>query len=269
MTDQKTFTDERRYEIVQRVREKRRVQVADLAETYAVSAETIRKDLTTLQEAGFIRRTHGGAVPVERSATELGVRKRTMFTAEKHVIAARALAHVPTSGSIFIESGSTSLLLAELLPDDAELTVFTNSLPTAISLAERPKTNITVVTLGGRVRPLTLGEVDNFALRSLREIHVDVAFLGTNGVSALHGLTVPDNAEAEVKRAALGISHRTVLLTDRSKIGTVSLWRYGSVEDIDIIITSEVADAAEIEAIRAAGVSVELTENSPSNSDRT
>ena len=232
MTDEKVFADERRYDILQRVRSAGRVEVTALAVDFGVSTETIRQDLNSLQESGVVRRTHGGAVPVERTLVEPRVTERTTFTAEKRQIAAAAAAHLPASGSIFIESGSTSLLLAESLPVDSSLTVFTNSLPIAMLLSQRP--NLTVITLGGRVRPVTLGEVDSFALRSLREIHVDAAFLGTNGLSVEHGLTTPDQSEADVKREMLRIGTHTVLLADRSKIGTVSLWRYGSVTDIDI-----------------------------------
>ena len=73
--------------------------------------------------------------------------------------------HVPDSGAIFIESGSTTSRLGTVLPADRDLTVYTNSLPLALALA--PRENITVITLGGRVRAVTLGEVDNFAQRSL------------------------------------------------------------------------------------------------------
>lgn len=256
MTDQKVFADERRYEILQRARAEGRVEVAALAAEYLLTAETIRKDLTVLHEMGVVRRTHGGAVPVERSVNEPQMTERTTFSAEKRAIAAKALSHVPATGSIFIESGSTSQILAELLPQDSSLTVFTNSLPTALVLAPRP--NLTVITLGGRVRPVTLGEVDSFALRSLREIHVDAAFLGTNGVSLKNGLTTPDQPEADVKREMLRISNRTILLADRSKIGTVSLWRYGSLHDVDVIITSARANPNDIKAIRDTGVDVEL-----------
>jgi hypothetical protein len=87
-----------------------------------------------------------------------------------------------------------------------------------------PRENITVITLGGRVRAVTLGEVDNFAQRSLREIFVDVAFLGSNGVSLEHGITTPDAAEADIKRLILKAAKKRVLLADHSKVGVTSVW---------------------------------------------
>ncbi|MGO3152804.1 MAG: DeoR/GlpR family DNA-binding transcription regulator [Galactobacter sp.] len=238
--DGKRFGDERRYEILQKVRVDGRVEVASLATEYGVSTETVRQDLNQLQDSGMLRRTHGGAVRVEKSLAEQAVAERTSFSDEKRRIAEAAVRLVPETGSIFIESGSTLQLLADSIPQDYELTVFTNSLPAAVSMAAKP--SLTVVTLGGRVRRLTLGEVDNFALRSLEEIHVDVAFLGTNGLSIEQGLTTPDSAEAEVKRRTLSVGTQTVLLADRSKVDAVSVWRYGAVEDLDVLVMSTGVD---------------------------
>lgn len=252
----KIYADERRYEILHRARAEGRVSVVAMSAKYGVSRETIRQDLNVLQSSGLIRRTHGGAVPVERIGTEPLVTERVEFTAEKRAIATAAAHHLPMSGSIFIESGSTSQMLAEMIPDGAALTVFTNSLPIAMLLVQRPM--LTVNTLGGRVRPVTLGEVDSFAIRNLQEVHVDVAYLGTNGISVDNGLTTPDQSEADVKREMLQVGDRTVLLADRSKFGQVALWRYGSVTDIDLLIADIGTDAAEVERIRASGTIVEL-----------
>lgn len=252
----KVYADERRYGILRRARTEGRVSVLALSEAYGVSRETIRQDLNALQQSGLIRRTHGGALPVERIGAEPPVNERREFTGEKRAIAAAAARHLPPSGSIFIESGSTSLLLAEMIPEGSALTVFTNSLPIAMLLVQRPL--LTVITLGGRVRPITLGEVDSFAIRNLQEIHVDAAFLGTNGVSAENGLTTPDQAEAEIKREMLQVGDRSILLADRSKFGTVALWRYGTVSDLDLLITDAGSDAKEIELIRSGGTEVEL-----------
>jgi DeoR family fructose operon transcriptional repressor len=138
-----------------------------------------------------------------------------------------------------------------MLPENRQLVVITNSLPAALALAARP--GYTVITLGGRVRDVTLGEVGQFALRSLQELSVDIAFLGSNGISVQRGLTTPDAAEADVKRAIITAAARRVLLADSSKIGAVALWRYGSVSDIDLLITDAGAADADIAALRSAG----------------
>ncbi|WP_240183589.1 DeoR/GlpR family DNA-binding transcription regulator [Microbacterium paraoxydans] len=236
----KLYAEERRHLIVRLAREAGRVEVARLAERFGVTPETVRQDLNALQRSGLLKRMHGGAVPVERSLYEARISERREFSAEKESIAEAALALVPVTGSIFLESGTTATFLAERLPPSRDLTVFTNSLPIALLLA--PRTDLTVITLGGRVRAVTLGEVDSFAIRSLRDIHVDVAFLGTNGFSVPHGLTTPDQSEAEFKRETLRVGETTVLLADRTKLGQASVWRYGELDAIDVLVTSPHAE---------------------------
>jgi len=248
MATERMYAAERHQAIIDWGEERGRVDVRELAGELGVSVETVRKDLSALQSMGLMRRVHGGAVPVNRLSFEQQISSRTEWSEEKERIAVAALEYVPESGTIFVESGSTTSRLGEHLPDDRDLTVYTNSLPLALALA--PREGITVITLGGRVRAVTLGEVDNFAQRSLREIFVDVAFLGTNGVSLDHGLTTPDAAEAEIKRLVLKAARQRVLLADHSKIGATSVWRYGDIEDIDVLITDEIprATAADIQA---------------------
>ncbi len=87
-----------------------------------------------------------------------------------------------------------------------------------------------MLAVGGRVRPRSLACVDDWALDALSKLRVTVAFLGTNGLSVENGLTTPDPAEATVKRATLSIAQHTVLLADHSKVGEVSLLRYGELD---------------------------------------
>jgi DeoR family fructose operon transcriptional repressor len=117
---------------------------------------------------------------------------------------------------------------------------------------------LTVSTLGGRVRPLTLAEVDDLAARALAEINVDVAFLGANAISIDRGLTTPDPAEAAVKHLMLASARRRILLADHSKVGKVSLCKHADLSDIDLLITDTGLPKAELRALRATGLEVEL-----------
>ncbi|AHH95371.1 DeoR/GlpR family DNA-binding transcription regulator [Kutzneria albida] len=230
------YARERQRQIVRLARDVGRVDVAPLSAELGVTPETIRRDLTTLEEHGLLRRVHGGAIPVELWGLEDQLAAReVVMTQEKARIAEAALAELPEQGAILIESGSTPARFAELLPRDRELTVITPALPVAQLLAARP--NLTVLTLGGRVRSTTLGEVDGWAVQRLREVYADVAFLGTNGLSATRGLTTPDHAEAELKALMLRAARHRVLLVDHSKIGVVRLHRYGDLGDVDVVIT--------------------------------
>lgn len=230
------YAEERQQEILRRAREAGRVDVVRLAEELSVTSETIRRDLTALERVGVIRRVHGGAIPVERLGFEPALAARdAVMTQEKERIAKAALAELPEDGAVIIDAGSTTGRLADLLPVDRELTVVVNAPPLAVSLVARP--NLTVIMLGGRVRPRTLATVDDWNLRMLSQIHVDVAFMGANGVSAERGFTTPDPAEASVKRAMIAAARRAVVLADHTKVGNDYFARFADVPDIDTLIT--------------------------------
>lgn len=243
------YAEERQQHIVDRARREGRVDVAELAAELAVTGETIRRDLSVLERHGLLRRVHGGAIPVERLGFEPAWAARdAVLGAEKDRIAKAALGEVPEEGSILLDAGTTTARLAEILPVDRQLTVLTNALPIASSLAGRA--NLTVLFIGGRVRSRTLACVDPWALEALAGSYVDVAFLATNGMSVRRGLTTPDQAEAAVKKAMVAAARRTVLLADHTKAGCDHFARFAELSDVDLLITDSGLDAqtaAEIE----------------------
>jgi DeoR family fructose operon transcriptional repressor len=249
------YAEERQAAIVTRARANGRVEVAELAETFDVTPETVRRDLTALERAGVLRRVHGGAIVVDLFGFEpaLAVRE-SVHTEQKLRIAEAALRFVPEEGAIALDAGSSTSRLAELLPTDRELTVVTNSLPIASLLAARP--NLTVHLVGGRVRGRTLATVDQAALAYLRSVFVDVAFLGTNGFSVERGLTTPDPAEAAVKAALIAAARQSVLLADHTKFGTDHFAHVADLADIDVLVTdTELPDEAAVD-LAAAGPEV-------------
>jgi DeoR family fructose operon transcriptional repressor len=251
------FAEERHQEIVRRAREIGRVDVATLSIELDVTPETVRRDLTALERAGLLRRVHGGAIAIERFGVEPAVAAReAVLTAEKGRIGKAALDELPVDGAIVIDAGTTTRQLVELLPPEVELTVVVNSPPLATVLARYP--NVTVMMLGGRVRGRTLAAVGDWGLAALSTIHVDVAFMATNGVSVERGLTTPDPTEAAVKRAMIAAARRTVLLADHTKIGNDYFARFGDLADVDTYITDTDADAELVEEIADAGPRVVL-----------
>ena len=246
------YPEERQQWIVEHARSVGRVEVATLADDLDVTTETIRRDLKVLERHGLLRRVHGGAIPVERLGFEPGLAARdVVLTAEKERIAKAALAELPAEGSILLDAGTTTARLAEALPLDRELVVLTNGLPIAMSLAARP--NLTVLLVGGRVRGRTLASVDSWALQALADSYVDVAFLGTNGVSVERGLTTLDTTEAAVKRAMVTAARRTVVLADHTKVGNDHLARFADLDDIDVIVTDSGVESEDAERLRSRG----------------
>ncbi|MFC0105715.1 DeoR/GlpR family DNA-binding transcription regulator [Kibdelosporangium aridum] len=246
------YAEERQLAILELARGRGRVEVTALADEFAVTSETIRRDLTTLEHYGVIRRVRGGAVLAEPLGFEPEVSERdTVMIEEKERIAKAALAELPQEGAILLDAGTTTARMAYVLPTDRELTVVTQSVSIALSLATRA--NITTMLVGGRLRSRTLACVESWAVQALRETFVDVAFIATNGLSIECGLTTPDLAEAVVKRAAMASARRLVLLVDHTKVGDDCLVRFAELSDFDTVITDTGIDSRVADQIAAAG----------------
>ncbi|WP_326753209.1 DeoR/GlpR family DNA-binding transcription regulator [Streptomyces hirsutus] len=249
------YAPERQQEILRLARDSGRVDVVSLAVQFQVTAETIRRDLKTLDRAGVVRRVHGGAIPVGRLDFEPDLAERETTAAdEKDRIARAALAELPDEGTMIVDAGSTVALFAAALPVEFSLTVVTHSLPTAARLADHPGIQLHLV--GGRVRHRTRAAVDAWALRAYSEIRADVLFVAANGFSTEHGLTTPDLAEAAVKRAAMAAARRVVLLADSSKHGQEHFARFGGLNDVDLLITDSGLSPEDALAIERGGTEV-------------
>ncbi|MDQ1010208.1 DeoR family fructose operon transcriptional repressor [Streptomyces sp. V4I23] len=249
------YAAERQQEILRLARDGGRVDVLSLAESFQVTAETIRRDLKSLDRAGLVRRVHGGAIPAGRLDFEPDLAERESTAAdEKDRIAQAALGELPEEGSVILDAGSTVGRLASAFPLDRSLTVVTHALPVAARLADHPGIDLHLV--GGRVRHRTRAAVDAWALRAYSEIHADVVFIGANGYSADGGLTTPDLAEAAVKRAQIAAARRVVLLADSAKYGQEHFARFGDLSDVDLLITDSGLAPKDAAAIEAAGTEV-------------
>jgi DeoR family fructose operon transcriptional repressor len=157
-------------------------------------------------------------------------------------------------GSLILDGGTTTAALAELLPTDRRLLVVTNAVPIAARLAHAP--GITVQMLGGRVRGVTQCTVGEEAGRKLADLRVDVAFMGTNGITIPHGFTTPDEAEAAVKRAMVRAGQRVIVLADSSKLNRETLVRFAAPEDVDVLVTDDGADQETLAVLDKAGIEV-------------
>ena len=246
------YAAERQQRIMAQARSAGRVEVAALADSLGVAAETVRRDLTALERRGSVRRVHGGAIPVERLELEPTLAARSSrLTDVKRRIAARVLDELPTGGTVLLDSGSTTLAVVQLLPPDLDLTVVTNSVAAASALSTHP--GVTLYLLGGRVRGITGAAVGEWATAALDGLVVDLAVLGTNGISAARGLTTPDQAESLVKAAMVRSARRVLVATDSSKAGDDHLHRFATLAEVDLVVTdADLADDVAAE-LRAAG----------------
>ncbi len=236
--------EERQHRILALARAEGNVDVAKLAADLAVSPETVRRDLRVLERHGLIRRTHGGAYPMETAKFETSLAMRTKRSVpEKRRIAAAAADLLGDAETVFVDEGFTPQLIAEALPPTRPLTVVTASLTTAAWLAS--STPATVLLLGGRVRGRTLATVDHWATRMLGDLVIDLAFVGANGISREFGLTTPDPAVAAVKGQVVRRARRRVFAGIHTKFGVSSFCRFADIADFETIVTDSALPTAE------------------------
>lgn len=246
---------ERQRLILSTARNEGYTDVAKLVADLAVTAETIRRDLRVLERRGLLRRTHGGAYPVETARFETNLETRSIrHLGEKRRVAMAAVERLEDAETIFIDEGFTPQLIAEALPADRPLTVVTASLGTAAVLAH--KISISVMLLGGRVRGRTLATVDFWGTNMLAGLRIDLAFVGSNGISREHGLTTPDPAVAEVKAQVVRASRRRVFVGVNEKFGVSSFCRFASVPDLEAIVTDAKLSDAEAQLYSRLGPQV-------------
>ena len=234
-----------------------KIDIASASRLLNASSETIRKDLIALHEERQLRRVHGGALPLQTMAFERRVEQRTDHYEEKRRIAEEALNELPPEGAIFLDSGSTTRILAEMLPGDLELTCFTNSIAVAQVLFSQP--SITCYLLGGRTRGVSGATVGTWALETLSNLMVDVLFAGTNAISFDRGLATPDGDEADIKQAMLMHAKRRILLADHSKFGQDAMFRYAGFDDLDLIITGKELPGEKRSILEERGIEVEYS----------
>jgi DeoR family fructose operon transcriptional repressor len=233
------------------------VDVADLAQRYGVTTETIRRDLSDMQGRRLLRRVHGGAVPIERMNHEPMVDAREMANAEEKLrIATVAAEEIPESGSVIIDSGSTGQRLANVFPIDRDVHVVTNSLITALTLSRRGLRDLTV--LGGSVRTSRLAMVDDVTRAELRSMAIDVLFISCDGLSFAHGLTTPYREEHTLKKAMIQCAHRVVALVDQSKFGNAQMFAFAAFEDIDVLVTDDRVEPEAVEFLTGHGIDVRV-----------
>lgn len=252
------YAQERQQSILSTARSRGRVEVGSLADELGVTVETVRRDLTALERLGVLRRVHGGALPVERLGLEPNLEARQAQHADsKRRIGTRAVQEINDGDTVLLDSGTTTLAIAQALPVDMRLTVITNSVAIAARLADRDRTEL--MMLGGRVRRRTGAAVGEWLTHSLTDVTVDVAFVGTNGFTVEHGLTTPDQAEAAAKRSMAAAARRLVCVSDSSKAGQVHLHRFAATADMALLISDDTLDDDTVQDFEDVGVEVART----------
>ena len=251
-------TYERRQSLIQLLQRQPGLRVPELAESLGVSRGTIRNDLDALEEEGILYRVYGGAVLTKQPSffdSSFGLRFRERAQA-KLLIAREAAKLVTDGGSIFLDASTTVYYLAQQLYQYHRLRVLTNGIDVARLLAKDP-TN-TVVLLGGVLNPEGSSVSGNFGEQSIRNLHVEKAFVSCSGLSLERGMTDVHLAEAELKSLAIASAREIIALVDSSKIGEEDLTPFATVDQIAHLYTDTGISETWAKQLKNAGIPVTI-----------
>jgi DeoR/GlpR family transcriptional regulator of sugar metabolism len=234
------FAQERQSAIATALREQGRVEVTALAAQHGVSEDSIRRDLRLLCARGLVQKTHGGAVALQVTALPMAQRS-DVKAGPKRAIAKAAAARVQAHQTVFIDSGTTALALAQALAAGAAprpLTVITAALDVALLFSADAA--VQLVLAGGDWSPVTRAFFGPLAEAAMRAHRADWAFLGACAVHPRLGLSASHAGDADLKRAMLAAARQRVLLVDASKFDLVQPHAVAGLDQLDLVISDVV-----------------------------
>ncbi|MDT8718586.1 DeoR/GlpR transcriptional regulator [Clostridium sp. 19966] len=248
------FGEERKAQIINLLKLQGDVKVSNLADTYKVSEVTIRKDLQELEEEGLIKRVHGGAVLVHNTKFEpTFYEKVDKFIEEKIAIGKQAASMVEDGDTVALDGGTTNLQIARNIRAN-NLTVITNSLDIAIELSNNHSNE--VIVIGGTLRSHTRALIGPIASSILKNVRVDIAFVGANGISLDYGITTPNMNEAQTKREIIESAERVIIVCDHSKFSEVCFAKITDFDKIHYIVTDSKLDEGVRKEFREKGIRI-------------
>ena len=212
------------------------ILVTDLSERLQVSSVTIRKDLTELERAKKLYRSHGRAILINPYINNRNVNvKEKLCIDEKRIIGKVAASMITHDDSILIASGTTVHALARSIEADHKLTVITASLQVSELLSGQE--NIDIIQLGGMLRHSSLSVVGNYAESILSNFFCSKLFLGVDGIDLDFGITTTDMREANLNQVMMRTAQKTIVLADSSKFGRRGFSKIADMDEIDLITT--------------------------------
>ncbi|MGD9508624.1 MAG: DeoR/GlpR family transcriptional regulator [Geminicoccaceae bacterium] len=228
-------SDERRTQIVDLVRQQGFVTIDALAQRFAVTPQTVRRDINALCEQSVLQRHHGGAALASSVENIAYLERQVLNSEEKRRIAAMVAEHIPHHASLFINIGTTTEEIAKQLMRHVGLRVITNNLNVAALLSGKSDFQVTVA--GGVVRARDRGIVGEATIDLIRQFRVDYGVIGISGIDLDGTLLDFDYQEVRVAQAIIANSRQVFLAADHSKFGRNAMVRLGSLDDVDALFT--------------------------------
>lgn len=238
---------ERERLILQRLQASGRVLAAELAAEFNTSEHTIRRHLRDLADAGHCKRVYGGALLASPANQPAAVRMREH--ADRKAALARAAASIVQPGQVvLLDAGTTNVAIAAALPENAGLTVVTNSPKACVRLAGRP--GFDVILIGGRIAERAGGSLGATALLQVQQLKADLCFLGACALDPLEGIAAFDAEDAELKRAMLKASGQIAIAMTSEKLMTAAPYIVAPASTIDYLVVEADLPAERLDALR-------------------
>jgi DeoR/GlpR family transcriptional regulator of sugar metabolism len=256
-SDPRPLAEQRRRKILDVLEQEGQITVRDLVEKFSISAVTARGDLDALCSSGAAVRSHGGAVRQLEASRDYPLRlKATLHRAEKARIGRAAAELIQPNEVIILDSGTTTAEIARQIKarNIQSVTVITNAMNIVSELVDAP--GVTVIGLGGLLRPVSLSFVGPQAEAMLKDLHADRLFLAVDGFDLENGATTPDVLEAQLNGLMMQAAKETTVVADSSKLGRRSVSRIGSIERVHRLITDTKAPDEFVQTLRNGGIEV-------------
>lgn len=226
--------EERQRYILDKISQDQRINLVDLSQLMKVSYDSIRRDVIELEDKGFLKKVHGGAVANSylsfKAAQGLGVANQEVLQLTKKVHKLFENKRI-----VLMDGGTTNFHIAEQLPKNLELTIITNNLPLATVLNDHPK--IETILLGGSYYQryqITLG---GETIRQVEQFRPDLFLMGFNGIHPQSGLTIRHYEESILKQKMMKVSHEIAVCSIQEKFTTVENYKVCDIDDLDYLVT--------------------------------
>jgi DeoR/GlpR family transcriptional regulator of sugar metabolism len=261
MTTSDLLLHERQSLILKRLQADGRVIAASLAQEWAISEDTVRRDLREMASAGLLKRVYGGALPATSEITTLAERL-TLKPERKDALARAAVPLLEPGMTVFIDAGSTNLAIARALPPGLRLTIITNAPVVAAALVDRQEMD--VILLGGKLDHRTGAVIGARAIADVASFRPDLCVLGSCGFDVEAGISADDFDEAEFKRSIAQRSRAILAAITNEKLGAAAPFEVVAVGENDHIVLEHDAAAEQVSALAKRGIRIILADPLPS-----
>lgn len=273
---QATNKNKRKEYILQQLKEKDRISVAEISRQFGCSEVTARTDIRELDAEGLVKRNYGGAARIEPKENKelvglasddvryaqvslpFAIGKYYLNREEKYRIAAKAYEYIVDQDTIMLDDSTTCCHLAQYISKHSgkEITIVTNSLFVAAVLSNTDHVNTYI--LGGHVLAKPAAAMDNLTAETLENYHVSKLFTGINRIDLRVGLTSADADHANVKKAMISVSDEVYVLADHTKFASCSLFTVCPVNQVHHIITDTKIDRGIVQMAFERGISMDV-----------